>query len=239
MQNQSRENKKSGRAICFLAIAFCLSALPAMADTVLFSDLGPPGNPYDCCNGATITGSGFPGGFSDIGASEFTVAGSGTFTVSQVDLGVDYVGSLHTFYASIWTDQGGLPGSQVSGAYWTNLVTNTQFGSCPPTCTDNGGLVTVSGISGVSLTGGQSYFMIVGPVELNDTSWNVWNNNNQNQVGNTLFSTDGGSTWTSRGISPLNAFDVQGTAVPEPGSLVLLGSGVVAAVGVVRRKLIY
>jgi len=209
-----------------------------MADT-LFSDLGPPGNPYDCCNGATITGSGFPGGYSDIGASAFTVGGSGTFSVSQIDVGVGYVGSLHTFYASIWTDVGGLPGSQVSGAYWTNLVTNTQFGSCPPNCSNNGGLVTVSGISGVSLTGGQSYFMLVGPVNLNDDSWNAWNLNNQNQNGITLYSIDGGATWNSRGISPLDAFDVQGSAsVPEPGSLVLLGSGALGAIGVLRRKLI-
>jgi hypothetical protein len=237
MKSQEPEVKRHGRMLCLLAIALCLSALPAMADNVLFSDLGPPGNPYDCCNGGTITGSGFPGGFSDIGASEFSVAGSGNFAVSQVDLGVGYVGSLHTFYASIWTDNGGLPGTQVSGAYWTNLVTNTQFGSCPPTCTNNGGLVTVSNISGVSLTGGQSYFMIVGPVDLNDSSWNAWNNNNQNQTGTTLYSTDGGANWNSRGISPLNAFDVIGT-VPEPGSLLLLGSGVVGAIGVLRRKLI-
>jgi hypothetical protein len=235
MQSQASENKKGRRAICFLAIAFCLSTLPAMADTTLFSDLGPAGDPYDCCNGATITGSGFPGGFSDIGASAFTVSGSGNFAVSQIDLGVGYIGSLHTFYASIWTDDGGLPGAQVSGAYWTNLVTNTEFGSCPPTCTNNGGLVTVSGISGVSLVGGQSYFMIVGPVALDDTSWNAWNVNNQNQTGTTLFSTDGGDTWNSRGISPLNAFDV---LTPEPGSLLLLGSGVMGAIGVLRRKLI-
>jgi len=235
MQSQDPEDKKRGRVLWFLAIALCLSALPAMADSTLFSDLGPPGNPYDCCNGATITGSGFPGGYSDIGASAFTVAGSGTFAVSQIDLGVGYIGSLHTFYASIWTDNGGLPGSQVAGAYWTNLVTNTQFGSCPPTCTSNGGLVTVSGISGVSLVGGQSYFMIVGPVDLNDTSWNAWNLNNQNQTGTTLYSTDGGATWNSRGISPLDAFDV---LTPEPGSLLLLGSGGMGAIGVLRRKLI-
>ncbi len=235
MQSQYPEDKRRGRVLCFLAIALCLSALPAMADSTLFSDLGPPGNPYDCCNGATITGSGFPGGYSDLGASAFTVAGSGTLAVSQIDLGVGYIGSLHTFYASIWTNDGGLPGSQVAGAYWTNLITNTNFGSCPPTCTNNGGLVTVSGISGVSLVGGQSYFMILGPVALNDDSWNAWNLNNQNQTGTTLYSIDGGATWNSRGISPLDAFDV---LTPEPGSLLLLGSGVLGAIGVLRRKLI-
>lgn len=237
MQSQDLGDKRRGRVLCLLAVALCLSTLPAMADSVLFSDLGPQGNPYDCCNGATITGSGFPGGFSDIGASAFTVNGSGTFAVSQIDLGVGYIGSLHTFYASIWTDDGGLPGSQVAGAYWTNLITNTNFGQCPPTCTNNDGLVTVSGISGVSLTGGQSYFMILGPVALDDTSWNAWNLNNQNQTGTTLYSTDGGTTWNSRGVSPLDAFDVLGST-PEPGSLVLMGSGVVGVIGMLRRKLI-
>ncbi|HEY4962745.1 MAG TPA: hypothetical protein VII29_17950 [Terriglobales bacterium] len=48
----TKVNKKLGWLIFMLALALCVSALPAMAQT-LFSDLGPPGDQYNCCQGAT------------------------------------------------------------------------------------------------------------------------------------------------------------------------------------------
>lgn len=201
-----------------------------MADT-LFNDLGP-GNSYNCCTGWTVSGTGGTG-TSFTAANLFTVSGSGNLSVSQIDLAVGYVTGANSFYASIWTDNGGLPGTQVGGALWTNLSSSEPFGSC---C----GVVTISGISGVTLAGGQSYFMILGPMSVNATTWEAWNWNDQGVNGLDLYSTDGGASWNSNGTQTLGAFDVLGgsaPSVPEPASLFLLGSGLLGAVGTLRRKL--
>ena len=111
----------------------------------LFSDLGPPGDPYNCCEAWVVAGSGALG-TSVTAANLFTVSGGGNFDVTQVDLGVNYISGTNAFYASIWTNSDGLPGAQVTNAYWPALAA-VNYPS----------LVTISGISGVTLTGGQSY----------------------------------------------------------------------------------
>jgi hypothetical protein len=222
-------NRKFVFSLLLLTIALGTSSLPANAQ--IFSDLGPTNNAYDVTNGYTVAGAATIG-VSYLAANQFTAGGSGNQNVGQIDLAVGYIIN-GPFYASIWTDNGGLPGVQVANANWANLTSNTGFGAC---C----GLVTVGGISGVSLTGGQGYFMLLGPMDLNSPMIDLLNFNNQGLNGTgELYSNDNGQSWLNNGFGPVGAFDVLGstTTTPEPGSMLLFGSGLAGAIATIRRKL--
>src|SRR5271157_2044237 len=165
-------------SISLLAFALCLS-LPAMAQTNFFSDLGPSGNVYQSNIGWTVSGTGAPPG-SFTAANEFTSLASGT--VTQIDLGVSYVSGFQnsTFYAALYTVNNGLPGTELWNE--SNLSSTQVFGGC---CN----LVSITGISGLTLTAGDSYFIVLGAS--NSGAYMVFNWNSTGATGLDLYSTNG------------------------------------------------
>ena len=77
-------------------------------------------------------------------------------------LGISYVDGVNSFYAALFTDNGCPPGDELRR--WDNLSSNQTLGGC---C----GLFTISGISGIELTAGETYFLVLGPTDVNDTSF--------------------------------------------------------------------
>ena len=131
-------------------------------------------------------------------ANVFTTSGTGSLSVSQIDVAVGYVSGTNSFHVDIYTDTGGLPGSAL--ASFTNLSSSTNFGTC---C----GLVTITE-PGLMLSAGQQYWIVIGPTTTDSTTSEEWNLNSQDVIGSDVFSTDGGLTWTKRGQQTLGAFDI-------------------------------
>jgi hypothetical protein len=204
-----------------LVAAVCVCSLPAAAGTI-FDDFAA-GNSYNCCNGWTVSGPSSPPG-QFVSANEF-VAGGGGGTVSQIDIAIGVVVGSGAGTVSLYTVSGGLPGGLLGS--W-NYTAHQSFGNC---CA----FETINIAGGPSLTDGTSYFLVV---TANGSTWNAWNQNSVGATGEDLFSQDG-THWTDNGIQTLGTFRIlsgQG-GVPEPGTFVMLGSGVVALGGIFRRKL--
>ena len=216
------------RIFLFALFAF-VCAVPAGAAPVLFSDLGTGNDVYGTQYGYAILGSGNSAdAFQSVTeAFAFPVSGSGSELVSQIDIAMQNVQGPGTFSLSIWTDISGQPGTQLPNSFWS---LSTSIGEA--TCCQ---LVSVMGISGVALTGGSTYLLVVGPASLSNDSYNIVEMNSQGFLDNAFFSNNGGGSWTSAGPpATLGAFDV--LSAPEPGTFSGIGVGIVGLFAALRHN---
>jgi hypothetical protein len=203
-------------AVSALGLACALAAVPALADTSLYSTLGP-GSTYDGTGGLYVDGTNYNG--EAIGNSFSLSSGA---TVTDAVLALAWVqGDHNSLTVDIESDSGGLPGGI--------LASLTQVG----TITD--GLVTFdcSG-PGCTLAAG-AYWLVA--ADLDPASQYGWYYSYGDQPANIAYNSAASPTgpWSPFAAAD-EAFQINGTPVPEPSSFLLLGSGLAGLAGMLRRK---
>jgi hypothetical protein len=215
--------KRAHWTLLALAAAVCICSLPAAAGTI-FDDFGA-GNSYNCCTGWTVSGPASPPG-QFISANEFT-AGGGGGVVTSIDLAIGLVVGDGSGTVGIYNIVGGHP--DLANPITTGSFTAHQpFGQC---CA----IETVS-MSPGTLMDGTSYFIVL---QADSITWDAFNFNSINVMGDDQFSQDNGNSWVDNGQQLIGAFRITsgGATTPEPGTLVMLGSGALALAGALRRKI--
>jgi hypothetical protein len=214
--------KKHGVLCVTCALTICLIVSPRMskADTV-YSNFAPSQSFDARCCGVDVELN----TSHESQAMPFTP--SGNFTLTEIDLALAYIDGVNDVTVTLNANSSGQPGSVIES--WNNVTSQTGWLYFYTQYTPEALLSS----PGVLLNAGQQYWVVVtaGGSDT-DVAWN-WNSTGDSGTYETYSFYYGWVTHSgTRG-----AYDVLGTStVPEPGTMLLLGSGLASLIGLRRRR---
>ena len=197
-----------------VAIACCGFHSGARAE-IVFDNFGP-GNSFDSL-GSVI---GFVDGMEQGGV--FQVSG-GSYALDSVDTSLSYVTGVNEVTLSLYSTSGGIPDALIESVTQTGLPDHFGGPFSPTTFFFSGSSI---------LEDGESYALVASTATTDDMM--IWNFNDTGDTG--VVSRQLGSGWTYLEPDPTPAFRVNGSAVPEPGSLAIVAGLFATSVGLRRRQ---
>jgi len=213
------------KALLLAAILGLVLSVPAFADTLFNQSVDQ--------TGAVTASQNDTGGFGNFASTydDFSVAG-GNYTINQVQWAGGYFnpaqqGTITGWTINIYFDNGGQPGAQQYSTHIAGTGNETFLGNYNGTPSFS---YDVSGLNFAEL-GGVTYWLSVVPDLAFPPQWG-WETSAD---GNGLSYQDFLGSRSQLGSDA--AFTLSG-AVPEPGTLIMMGTGVLGLAGAIRRKLL-
>jgi len=191
-----------------MAVGLGLAAADeARADAVVFSNFGP-GMSFNISTTWNVSGTNFYGG--RVVAQSFTPSANFTFGSAQLAMGI--IGGPNILQVVLMTSSGGFPGAIVETMTLTNAVA--------PIAT--GGIVLANSTLQPLLNAGTQYWIVAfAPEDDTFMGWNLSLNDFSTPV---LLNGSHSLTGPWEFSAPRGAFQINGASVPEPATMLLLGT---------------
>lgn len=197
-----------------------LFASESRADTVVFSNFSP-GMTFDINRGISVQGGNVFGG--QVPAYAFTPSETVIFNSAHLAMGI--LDGPNILQVVLMTSSGGFPGNVIESITLTNAV--PPFGS--------GGIILANSALHPVLTFGTQYWLVVFPSDPNTAmAWN-FTFNDFSTLGVFTHDNSLAGPWLLD-AGPAAAFQINGDPVPEPTTMLLLGTGLAALGAAVRKR---
>jgi hypothetical protein len=204
-----------------MAVGLGLAATSeARADAVVFSNFGP-GTTFNTSTAWNVSGTNIFSG--RVVAQSFTPSDNFTFSSAQLAMGI--VGGPNILQVVLMTSSGGFPGAIVETITLTDAV--APIGT--------GGIVLANSALQPLLSAGTQYWIVAFAPE--DDTFMGWNLSLNDFSAPVLLNGSHSLTGPWEFSAPRGAFQVNGTPVPEPATMLLLGASLtVIALRKCKRK---
>lgn len=218
--------RKSVQITAVAVLLLLFSAARLHADTVVYSNFSATGG-FNTGEGYVV---GSAGGVDQVIANAFTPTANYTFADAILALGVR--SGLDTVSVYLESDSGGVPGVILATLFQTQPI--------PPSSSPAGIQFTCTTCP--ELEAGVQYWLVAQePSSVTVILWD-WTLPKDISSNNFVYDETGSSTgpWTFDNGAVRSAFEIDGTVftgTPEPGSLILFGSGLIGFGAALRRRL--
>ena len=198
------------------AVMLCQSN--ASLGDVIFSNFGP-GDSYNTSQSYPVT-EGEPFGGNDFDQGEAFTVFNGDFFLNSINLAMSLSVGQNTVFIDVYDTVDGLPGEIVDSAVIHGQMQGPGANGPPITATFDGSTI---------LQGGHQYFVTA---SADTDSLLTWSLNDQDHDGLHVRRINLGD-WTEFDTPASAAYRINGTLVPAPGALALLG---MAGMAIRRRR---